>query len=79
VASLLPTARARTPSNRAGALPDFDKRCDQNLIEIMPTATASTPSQAGKNAGLLALLYFSTAERNLALGEILFKGTRKPD
>jgi hypothetical protein len=41
----------------------------------MPTAIASTPSQAGKNAGLLALLYFSTAERNLALGKTLFKRT----
>lgn len=56
-------------------LGDFDNRCDQNLIEIMPTAIASTPSPAGKNAGLLALLYFSTAERNLALGETLFKRT----
>ena len=56
-------------------LGDFDNRCDQNLIEIMPTAIASTPSQAGKNAGLLALLYFSTAERNLALGKTLFKRT----
>jgi hypothetical protein len=41
----------------------------------MPTAIASTPSPAGKNAGLLALLYFSTAERNLALGKTLFKRT----
>jgi hypothetical protein len=56
-------------------LGDFDDRCDQNLIELMPTAIASTPSPAGKNAGLLALLYFSTAERNLALGKTLFKGT----
>ena len=56
-------------------LGDFDNRCYQNLIEIMPTAIASTPSPAGKNAGLLALLYFSTAERNLALGKTLFKRT----
>ena len=56
-------------------LGDFDNRCDQNLIEIMPTAIAITPSVQGKNAGLLALLYFSRAERNLALGEALFKRT----
>jgi hypothetical protein len=56
-------------------LGDFDNRCDQNLIEIMPAAIAITPSVQGKNAGLLALLYFSRATRNLALGETLFKGT----
>jgi hypothetical protein len=60
-------------------LGDFDKRCDQNLIEIMPTAIANTRSPLGKQVGLLTLLYFSTAERNLALGETLFKGLRNPD
>ena len=55
---------------------DFASRCDQAFVESMPSAIANTPSQAGKNAGLLALLYFSLAERNLALGETLFK---KPD
>jgi hypothetical protein len=58
-----------------GLLGDFDSRCDRNLIEIMPSAIASTPSPIGKKAGLLALLYFSFAERNLALGETLFKRT----
>ena len=57
-----------------GLLGDFDSRCDRNFVEILPTAIAETPSQAGKNAGLLALLYFSLAEPNLALGETLFKG-----
>ena len=56
-------------------LGDFDYRCDRNLIEIMPSAIASTPSPVGKKAGFLALLYFSLAERNLALGETLFKET----
>jgi phospholipase A2-like protein len=51
----------------------FDSRCDQAFVESMPSAIANTPSQAGKNAGLLALLYFSLAERNLALGETLLK------
>ena len=54
---------------------DFDHRCDRNLIENMPGAIASTPSPQDKNAGLLALLYFSLAERNLALGKTLFKRT----
>jgi len=58
-----------------GLLGDFDDRCDHNLIEIMPSAIASTPSPIGKKAGLLALLYFSLAERNLALGGTLFKRT----
>jgi hypothetical protein len=58
-----------------GLLGDFDYRCDRNLIEIMPSAIASTPSPIGKKAGLLALLYFSLAERNLALGGTLFKRT----
>jgi phospholipase A2-like protein len=57
-------------------LGDFDSRCDQAFVESMPSAIAKTPSQAGKKAGLLALLYFSLAERNLALGETLFK---RPD
>jgi hypothetical protein len=56
-------------------LGDFDNRCDRNVIEILPTAIAMTPSPQGKNAGLLALLYFSSIERNLALGETLFKRT----
>jgi hypothetical protein len=54
---------------------DFDHRCDRNLIENMPGAITSTPSPIGKKAGLLALLYFSSVERNLALGETLFKKT----
>jgi hypothetical protein len=51
----------------------FDSRCDQAFVESLPSAIANTPSQAGKNAGFLALLYFALAERNLALGETLFK------
>jgi hypothetical protein len=45
------------------------------LIESMPSAIARTPSPIGKKAGVLALLYFSLVERNLALGETLFKRT----
>ena len=56
-------------------LGDFDRRCDRDLIESMPSAIVRTPSPIGKNAGFLALLYFSLAERNLALGETLFKRT----
>ena len=56
-------------------LGDFDNRCDQHFIEILPSAIASTPSPVGKKAGLLALLYFSLDERNFALGETLFKRT----
>jgi len=56
-----------------GLLGDFDKRCDRRFVEILPAAIAETPSQEGKNAGLLALLYFSLAEPNLALGQTLFK------
>ncbi len=56
-------------------LGDFDKRCDQALIESMPDAIARTPSPAGKKAGFLALLYFSSVERNTALGATLLKGT----
>ena len=64
--------------NRCYALlGDFDRRCDRALIESMPKAIASTPSPIGKNAGLLALLYFSVAERNLALGATLFKRTQR--
>ncbi len=54
---------------------DFNRRCDSDLIDNMPDAIASTPSPQGKNAGLLALLYFSLAERNLALGKTLFERT----
>ena len=57
-----------------GLLGDFDERCDRNLIETMPNAIALTPTPLGKQAGLLTLLYFSLAERNLGLGETLFKG-----
>jgi len=56
-------------------LGDFDRRCDRDLIESMPSAIARTPSPIGKKAGVLALLYFSLVERNLALGETLFKRT----
>ena len=52
----------------------FDSRCDRNFVELLPTAIAETSSQEGKKAGLLALLYFSLAEPNLALGKTLFKG-----
>src|SRR4028119_255562 len=56
-------------------LGDFDRWCDRALIESMPSAIARTPSPIGKKAGVLALLYFSLVERNLALGETLFKRT----
>ena len=56
-------------------LGDFDNRCDRILIEMMPLAIACTPSLAGKQAGLLALTYFSLVERNLGLGQTLFGGT----
>ena len=56
-------------------LGDFDSRCDRNLVDSMPSAIASTPSPIGKKAGLLALIYFSLAEPNLALGKTLFKRT----
>ena len=56
-------------------LGDFDRRCDRALIESMPSAIARTPSPIGKKAGVLALLYFLLVERNLALGETLFKRT----
>ena len=60
-----------------GLLGDFDRRCDRDLIQSMPSAIASTPSPIGKNAGLLALLYFSLAERNLAPGATLLKRTQQ--
>ena len=50
-------------------------RCDRNLIQLMPTAIEQTPSPLGKQVGLMTLLYFSLAERNLGLGEILFRRT----
>jgi hypothetical protein len=56
-----------------GLLGDFDHQCDRHFIEIMPSAIADTPSPVGKYAGLLALLYFSLAEQNLALGETFLK------
>jgi hypothetical protein len=56
-------------------LGDFDDRCDRNLIQLMPTAIEQTRSPLGKQAGLMTLLYFSLAERNLGLGEILFGRT----
>ena len=61
--------------NRCYALlGDFDEGCDRDFVEILPTAIAETPSPEGKNAGLLALAYFSLAEPNLGLGEALFGG-----
>jgi hypothetical protein len=57
-----------------GLLGDFDERCDRNLVEMMPNAIAITPTPLGKQVGLLTMLYFSTLERNLGLGETLFKG-----
>jgi hypothetical protein len=61
--------------NRCYALlGDFDGRCDRRFVELLPTAIAETPSQEGKKAGLLALLYFSVAEPNLGLGKTLLEG-----
>jgi hypothetical protein len=61
--------------NRCYALlGDFDSRCDRRFVKLLPAAIAETPSREGKNAGLLALLYFSAVEPNLALGETLFEG-----
>jgi hypothetical protein len=57
------------------SLGDFEPWCDLELIGSMPDAIADTPSPLGKQAGVLTLLYFSLAERNLALGETLFKKT----
>jgi hypothetical protein len=59
-----------------GLLGDYDERCDRRFVEILPLAISETPSQAGKNAGLLALAYFSLVEPNLGLGRTLFKGGR---
>ena len=56
-------------------LGDFNDRCDRNLVELMPTAIADTRSPLGKQVGLMTMLYFSLAERNIGLGEILFKKT----
>ncbi len=53
----------------------FDWRCDRDFVESMPSAIANSKSPIGKKAGLLGLLYFALAERNLALGETLFKKT----
>ena len=53
----------------------FDWRCDRDFVESMPSAIANTESPIGKKAGLLGLLYFALAERNLALGETFFKDT----
>lgn len=55
------------------SLGGFDRRCDLELIGSMPDAIARTESPLGKRAGALTLLYFSVAERNLALGKTLFK------
>ncbi len=57
------------------SLGDFEPWCDIELIGSMPDAIARTPSLLGKQAGVLALLYFSVAERNLTLGKTLFKTT----
>jgi hypothetical protein len=56
-------------------LGDFDGRCDRVLVESMPSAIASTPSPIGKKVGILTMLYFSSVERNTALGATLFKKT----
>jgi len=55
-----------------GLLGDFDERCDRNLVQMMPNAIALTPTPLGKQVGILTMLYFSVAERNLGLGETLF-------
>lgn len=57
------------------SLGDFEPWCDLELIGSMPDAIARTESPLGKQAGVLALLYFSLAERNLSLGDTLFKRT----
>jgi hypothetical protein len=56
-------------------LGDFDGRCDRALVESMPRAIASTRSPVGKKVGILTMLYFSSVERNTALGATLFKRT----
>lgn len=58
-----------------GRFGSFNRRCDRDLIKNMPDAIARTPSPVGKNAGTLALLYFSLLERNLSPGRTLFKGS----
>lgn len=55
------------------SLGDFDRRCDLELIGSMQDAISRTESPLGKQAGILTLLYFSVAERNLAPGKTLFK------
>ena len=57
------------------SLGDFEPWCDLELIQSMPDAIARTESPLGKQAGVLALLYFSIAERNLALGKTLLERT----
>ncbi len=56
-------------------LGDFDGRCDRALVERMPSAIASTRSPVGKKVGILTMLYFSSVERDTALGATLFKRT----
>ncbi len=56
-------------------LGDFDGRCDHALVESMPSAIASTRSPVGKKVGILTILYFSSVERNTALGKTLLKRT----
>jgi len=57
------------------SLGDFEPWCDLELIQSMPDAIARTPSPLGKQAGVLALLYFSVAARTLAMSKTLFKQT----
>lgn len=57
------------------SLGDFEPCCDLELIQSMPDAIASTESPLGKQAGVMALLYFSVAERNLSLGRTLLDRT----
>ena len=57
------------------SLGDFEPWCDLELVGSMPDAIAQTESPLGKQAGVLALLYFALAERNLSLGKTLFKDT----
>ena len=57
------------------SLGDFEPWCDLELIGSMPDAIARTESPLGKQAGVMALLYFSVVERNLSPGETLFKRT----
>ena len=66
---------ASADSHCYGLLGDFDGRCDRNLIQLMPTVIEQTPNPLGKQVGIMTLLYFSLAERNVGLGEILFKRT----